>query len=122
MTELTGEEVLKRIADAGRRVFPSHEFMAEADPEALAAYNSFLETSIYRNGALDDSMKEILLACLCITIGSSAPVITNHFRRAMAAGATKEAMLQAVQITACVGATKPMSTGLSTLMEALSDD
>ncbi len=122
MADPTGDEILKQIADAGRRVFPMHEFMAENDPAGLNAYNQFLTSAIYQDGPLGDDVKELVLACICIAFGSSQPVIANHCKRAIAAGMDKKALLQAVEITSCVAATRMMSSGVAALMEAAPDE
>ena len=112
------QEILDRIAAAGRRVLPMHEYLAEHDPETLDGYDRFLMASIYEGDALEDRYKEMVLACACVAAGSSQAVIANHCRKAMAAGLSREAMLQALELVAAVSATKSMATGVLALMEA----
>ena len=118
MSEEKVNEILKRIEDAGRRVLPMHEYLAEVDPAGLDAYDRFLTASIYRHGALPDPYKEMLMACCCVMGGSAQPVIANHCRRAMDAGLDRDALLQALEITAAVCATRAMAGGVLSLMEA----
>lgn len=122
MSQADGADILKQIADAGRRVLPMHEFMAKEDPSGLSAYNEFLTSAIYSDGPLDDSVKELVLACICIAFGSAQPVIANHCKRSIAAGMDPKALLQAIEITSCVAATRMMSSGVLSLMDATKDD
>ena len=118
MSEKQVDDILERIAAAGRKVLPMHEYLARADREGLDAYDRFLSASIYRRGALAEKYKEMLMACCCVMGGSSQPVIANHCRRAMAAGLERDELLQALEITAAVCATRAMASGILSLMEA----
>ena len=118
MSNDLGRQVLDVIKAGGRRVLPMHEFLAKEDPKVLDAYNEFLTSTIYENDALPESMKEMLLACVCVAVGSSQAVIANHCRRALTAGIDRKALLQGLEITAAVMATKTMATGVTALMEA----
>lgn len=113
-----GDEVLQAIRDAGRKVLPMHEYLAEGDPAALAGFNDFLMATIYDNDSLEEKYKEIVLACACVAVGSGRPVIAAHCRKAMAAGATRGEVLQALEITAAVFATRAMGAGVLAMLEA----
>ncbi len=95
-----------------------HEYLAENDPHALDALNHFLNSSIYQNNALEECYKEMILACICVAAGSSQPVIANHCKKAMAAGLSREAMLQGLEIVTAVMTTRTMASGVMALMEA----
>jgi alkylhydroperoxidase/carboxymuconolactone decarboxylase family protein YurZ len=122
MTDPTGPELLKQIQDSGRPRLPMYEFMAEHDPQGLAGFNQFLESAIYRNKALDEGTKELLLACICTAFNASPKAIGAHCRNALQKGIGSKALLQALQITACVAAMQSLSKGVTPLMESLSDD
>lgn len=118
MTETTGEEVLGAIRDAGRRVLPMHEYLAVHDPAGLAGYNGFLMSSIYEQDALEPRYKEIVLACACVAAGSAVPVVAAHCRKALEFGATRAEVLQAIEMTAAVFATRAIGAGVSAMLEA----
>lgn len=118
MTDSKDSNVLERIEAAGRKVLPMHEYLAENDPATLEAFNEFLTRSIYRDDALDEAHKEMLLACICVVAGSSQPVIASHCRKALAAGLERDSLLQALEITAAVMATRTLAGGVSALREA----
>lgn len=117
MGDVNGEEILERIRAAGRRVLPMHEYLAEHDPLGLDGFNSFLTSSIYAKDALDPRYKEIVLACACVAAGSSVPVIAAHCRKALQLGATRGEVLQAIEMTAAVLATRAMGAGMSAMLE-----
>jgi alkylhydroperoxidase/carboxymuconolactone decarboxylase family protein YurZ len=114
---IDGEEVLDAIRGAGRKVLPMHTYLAHNDPATLAGFNDFLTATIYANDSLDEKYKEIVLACACVAAGSGKPVIAAHCRKAMEAGATRGEVLQALEITAAVFATRAMGAGVMAMLE-----
>lgn len=113
-----GKKILEQIEAAGRKVLPMHEYMAEADPATLEAFNGFLTHSIYRKDGLDEAHKEMVLACACVAAGSSQPVTANHCRKALAAGLSRDSLLQALEIVAAVMATRTLAGGVNALIDA----
>lgn len=118
MNDSIGPSILKRIEAAGRKVLPMHEFLAETDPATLDAFDQFLMNSIYRKDGLGEGHKEMVLACICVAAGSSQPVIANHCRKALAAGLEKDHLVQALEITAAVMATRTLASGISAVIDA----
>ena len=118
MRDSKGASILRQIEAAGRKVLPMHEFLAESDPSTLDAFNQFLTHSIYRENGLPESYKELVLACVCTATGSSQPVIANHCRKALAAGLDKDSLVQALEITAAVSATRTLATGINAVIAA----
>lgn len=117
----TGDEILEQIRAAGRKVLPMHEYLAEHDPGGLAGFNSFLTESIYAKDDLEPKYKEIVLACACVAAGSSQPVIAAHCRKALEHGATRGEVLQAIEMTAAVFATRAMGAGMSAMLDVDGD-
>jgi alkylhydroperoxidase/carboxymuconolactone decarboxylase family protein YurZ len=112
-----GQEVLDAIEGAGRKVLPMHRYLAENDPATLAGLNDFLTATIYANDSLEEKYKEIVLAAACVAAGSGQPVIAAHCRKAMAAGASRGEVLQALEITAAVFATRAVGAGVMAMLE-----
>jgi alkylhydroperoxidase/carboxymuconolactone decarboxylase family protein YurZ len=115
--QVDGGEVLDAIRAAGRKVLPLHTYLAHNDPAALAGFNQFLTSTIYDNDSLPEAYKEIVLACACVAAGSGQPVIAAHCRKALAAGASRGEVLQALEITAAVFATRAMGAGVMAMLE-----
>jgi len=118
MNDSTGSSILKRIEAAGRKVLPMHSFLAESDPAVLDAYDQFLSHSIYREDGLAAAHKEMVLACVCVIAGSSQPVIANHCRKALEAGLDRDHLVQALEMTAAVAATRTLAIGINSVIDA----
>ncbi len=118
MKDSKGSSILKRIEAAGRKVLPMHKFLAESDPMTLDAFDQFLTHSIYREDGLQEAYKEMLLACVCVASGSSQAVIANHCRKALAAGLARDNLVQALEITAAVMATRTLAGGINAVIAA----
>lgn len=118
MNQADGPRILEAIRAAGRRVLPMHEYLADHHADGLEGYNSFLTSSIYENEALEPKYREMVLASICVAVGSSTPVVAAHCRKALDHGATREELIQAIEMTAAVMATRGMGAGLSALLEA----
>ena len=118
MSDSTETTIFKRIEAAGRKVLPMHEFLVKNDPKTFDAFDQFLMNSIYRSDGLSTGHKEMLLACVCVAAGSAPPVIENHCRRALAAGLPKGHLVQALEITAAVQATRTLASGINAVMAA----
>ncbi len=118
MNDSIGPSILKRIEAAGRKVLPMHKFLAESDPATLDVFDQFLMHSIYREDGLQEGHKEMVLACICVAAGSSQPVIANHCRKALAAGLKKDHLVQALEITAAVMATRTLAAGINAVIDA----
>ena len=118
MSDSTATTIFERIEAAGRKVLPMHEFLVKNDPKTFDAFDQFLMSSIYRSDGLSAGHKEMVLACICVAAGSAAPVIENHCRRALAAGLPKDHLVQAMEITAAVVATRTLASGINAVMAA----
>ncbi len=121
MSDVTGNEILERIEAAGRRVLPMHRYLADHDVTGLDGYDRFLMGTIYEKNDLPERYKEIVLACACAAAGSPQPVIAAHCRKAMAAGADRSEVIQALELVAAVFATRTMAAGVNAVIEADSD-
>jgi len=118
MKDSMSSSILKRIEAAGRKVLPMYKFLAESDPATLDSFDGFLTHTLYRDDGLPETHKEMLLACVCVAAGSSQPVVANHCRKALAAGLDKDDLVQALEITAAVVATRTLATGINAVIEA----
>jgi alkylhydroperoxidase/carboxymuconolactone decarboxylase family protein YurZ len=99
---------------------PALELMLELDPDFLAAYVE-LASVPWRTGALEPKVKEFMY----IAVDGAAthlyePGLRQHIRRAIELGATKEELLEVLQLTATMGI-HSCTVGVPILVEALGE-
>lgn len=82
---------------------PLWDTLREWDPEFVEAYVAF-RSSPRKNGPLSPVMCElILIAVNACTTHLYAPGVRRHMQSALALGATREEILEAIQLTTLVG-------------------
>ncbi len=82
---------------------PLWEQFRELDPDFLEAYLAFRSVP-QNNGPLEQKVKElILIAINAATTHLYGPGVRRHIQNALAAGATKEEILEAIQLTTVMG-------------------
>jgi alkylhydroperoxidase/carboxymuconolactone decarboxylase family protein YurZ len=99
---------------------PALELMLELDPDFFETYVD-LASVPWRTGVLEPKVKELL----CIAIDGAAthlyePGLREHIRRAIELGATKEELLEVLQLTATMGI-HSCTVGVPILVEALGE-
>ena len=99
---------------------PALELMLELDPDFFATYVE-LAAVPWRTGVLEPKVKELMY----IAIDGAAthlyePGRREHIRRAIELGATKEELLEVLQLTATLGI-HSCTVGVPLLLEALGD-
>ena len=94
--------------------------LREADPEFFARFTELAEVP-RRSNVLDPKVKE--LVCLAVNAAAThmyAPGIREHARRAIDLGATREELLEVLQLTSTLGI-HASTVGVPLLLEALGD-
>ena len=82
---------------------PLWETFRELDPEFLEAYLAFRSVP-QNNGPLEQKTKElILIAINAATTHLYGPGVRRHVQNALKAGATKEEILETIQLTTVMG-------------------
>ena len=82
---------------------PLWDDFAALDPEFMEAYLAFRSVP-QNNGPLEQKYKElILIAINAATTHLYAPGVRRHIQNALKAGATKEEILEAIQLTTVMG-------------------
>lgn len=82
---------------------PVWDKLAELDPEFLEAYLAFRSVP-HREGPLPQKYKElIMIAINAATTHLYAPGVRRHMQNALKAGATKEEILETIQLTTVMG-------------------
>ena len=82
---------------------PLWDQLRDLDPEFMEAYLAFRSVP-QRNGPLPQKYKElILIAINAATTHLYGPGVRRHMRNAIAHGATREEILEAIQLTTVMG-------------------
>ena len=83
-----------------------HKVMAAEDFDFLKAYNQLIEAGYTKQRALDAKTKEIIYTVILTAVKSSVEHIKTHIKMALDYGATKQEVLEALEI--CIpGASVP---------------
>jgi len=111
------DELIQRIRDFRGYVYPYQEFLAREDPEWLEAYWNMYEI-LRRKRALPQVYKELLFVIVSAA-KMFGPGIRTHITKALQLGATKEELIETLEIagTTCGGVVKVF--GFRILMEVL---
>ena len=82
---------------------PLWDQLRELDPEFMEAYLAFRSVP-QRNGPLPQKYKELILVAInAATTHLYGPGVRRHMRNALKAGATREELLEAIQLTTVMG-------------------
>ncbi len=82
---------------------PLWDQLRELDPEFLEAYLAFRSIP-HREGPLPAKFKELILVAInAATTHLYAPGVRRHIRNALEAGATREEILETIQLTTVMG-------------------
>jgi alkylhydroperoxidase/carboxymuconolactone decarboxylase family protein YurZ len=82
---------------------PLWDQLRELDPEFMEAYLTFRSVP-QRNGPLPQKYKELILVAInAATTHMYGPGVRRHMRNAIKAGATREELLEAIQLTTVMG-------------------
>jgi len=82
---------------------PVWDQLRQMDPDFLEAYLAFRSVP-HREGPLPQKFKELILVAInAATTHLYAPGVRRHMRNALAAGATREEVLETIQLTTVMG-------------------
>ena len=82
---------------------PLWDQLRELDPEIIEAYLAFRSVP-QKNGPLPQKVKEMILVAInAATTHLYGPGVRRHMRNALKAGATREELLEVIQLTTVMG-------------------
>jgi alkylhydroperoxidase/carboxymuconolactone decarboxylase family protein YurZ len=82
---------------------PMWDMLAETDPDYLEAFLAFRAVP-QKNGPLPQKYKELIfIAINAATTHLWAPGVRRHIQNALRAGATKEEIMETIQLTSIMG-------------------
>ena len=75
-----------------------HDFLAEIDLDALKAVNEHVASEYIKESLLDRKTKELLIMVACIAEKDEVPHLRIHMHAAAKAGATKEEIMESINL------------------------
>jgi alkylhydroperoxidase/carboxymuconolactone decarboxylase family protein YurZ len=82
---------------------PVWDRLRELDPEYLEAYLAFRSVP-HRNGPLPEKTRELIMVAInAATTHLYGPGVRRHMQNALRAGATREELLETIQLTTVMG-------------------
>lgn len=82
---------------------PLWDQLRKLDPEFMEAYLAFRSVP-HRNGPLPQKVKELIMIAVNVaTTHLYAPGARRHMKNALRAGATREEILETIQLTSVIG-------------------
>ena len=122
-TEKRIRDLREAMAKERGRVAPHWLFAAEKDVEFHEAYNSLYELGLGpgKGKALPIKTRELVAIGILAFRGAEGGVV-EHMKRALKHGATKQELLEAVQVTIIPGGAPTYAVGLRALMKIEEED
>ena len=96
--------------------YPYWDWVAQEDPEYVKARGPLSELSVGEGRELSIKYREMVIIGILAFRGRQSGVVA-HMRRAIAHGATKRELLEAIQSAAVPGGGPTFSTGVQALMQ-----
>jgi alkylhydroperoxidase/carboxymuconolactone decarboxylase family protein YurZ len=101
--------------------YPYWEWVAREDPEYVKARQPLSDLSVGEGRELSIKHREMVIIGILAFRGRQEGVVA-HMRRAIAHGATKRELLEAIQSAAVPGGGPTFSTGVQALMKLDTED
>lgn len=92
------DDLLDSVSSSRGYSLPLHEVLAEHDPEVLAGYEQMMRSLYLSDRRLDGRTKEFVYVAVLIALGAAEEHIRAHMEKAVREGATKEEVLEAVEL------------------------
>ena len=113
----SAEELVRHIQEHRGYVYPYQEFLAKEDPEFLEAQYRMYEI-IRRPRALPQQYKELLFVIVSVA-KLHEPGMRTHITKALKLGATKEELIETMEVADVLCGGHSKVSGFRVLMEVL---
>lgn len=104
-------DLLDSVSAARGYSLPLHETLAEHDPDVLAAYEDMMRALYLNKRRLDAKTKEFVYVAVLVAIGAAEQHVRAHMEKAVREGATKEEVLEAIELTMPAAGVARANTG-----------
>ncbi len=92
------DRLLDSVSRARGYSLPLHEVLAKNDPKALAGYEQMMRALYLSDRQLDGKTKELVYVAVLVALGAGSQHIVAHMEKAMREGATKEDVLETLEL------------------------
>jgi len=92
------DDLLDSVSSSRGYSLPVHEVLAEHDPEVLAGYEQMMRSLYLSDRRLDGRTKEFVYVAVLVALGAAEEHVRAHMEKAVREGATKEEVLEAVEL------------------------
>lgn len=92
------EDLLGSVSRSRGYSLPLHEVLAGHDPEVLDAYEQMMRALYLSDRRLDGKTKEFVYVAVLVALGAAEDHIRAHMEKAVREGATKEDVLEAIEL------------------------
>ncbi|MDW8045349.1 MAG: carboxymuconolactone decarboxylase family protein [Nitrososphaerota archaeon] len=106
--------LLERMKEKRGYVVPEWEFLIKKDPEFFEAYENLYDKSLMDGKALPAKVRE-LIAIAILAFRGQREAVLSHVKRALALGATKDEILEAIETAMVPGGAPTLAIGLYAL-------
>jgi 4-carboxymuconolactone decarboxylase len=105
------DDSLNSVSSARGYSLPLHEVLAEHDPEVLAGYEQMMRALYLSDRRLDGKTKELVCVAVLVALGAADQHIVAHMEKAAREGATKEDVLEALELIVPAAGVARANTG-----------
>jgi alkylhydroperoxidase/carboxymuconolactone decarboxylase family protein YurZ len=92
------DDLLDSVSSSRGYSLPLHKVLAEHDPEVLAGYEQMMRSLYLGDRRLDAKTKEFVYVAVLVALGAAEEHIRAHMKKAVREGATKDEVLEAVEL------------------------
>lgn len=107
-----GARLLEQMKAKRGYVLPTHEYLAEHDPEFLEGYDAFFSATMKQDSPLPVKVRELVLMVADLCLGQAPNVIGAHAKRAMENGATRAEVNAVIELTTLAYAARALAAGI----------
>lgn len=92
------DDLLDSVSSSRGYSLPLHEVLAAHDPDVLEGYEQMMRSLYLSDRQLDRKTKEFVYVAVLVALGAAEEHIHAHMEKAVREGATKEEVLEAVEL------------------------
>ena len=112
-----GQQLLEAMRAKRGYVLPTHEYLAEHDPNFLDGYDRLFDAAMSDESPLPRKVREFVLMAADLCLGQAPNVIGSHAARAVEHGATDAEVLAVIELTTLAYTARALASGIPALRD-----